>query len=156
MLCVCPAAHPPKITLSDPPLSTPLAALDPPPCRPPRPQGEDFTCLDPVSDSLLANASSLTSSLTALEDVPFGTTCGVWGEGFFARVSWTKDSAVSGRSVANVPVLGGVFLEPEPDATSSLSIYESQVRRSPCLCYRCVIVDFKRLMLIRRRFFGAC
>ncbi|CAM9502020.1 unnamed protein product, partial [Scytosiphon promiscuus] len=96
--------------------------------------GEPFLCLDPVSDDVAANLSSLTAPLTAEDGITTTTTtttsktCGVWGTGFYAKVSWAESGQVYGLSSeggGTVPVLGGVFIQPN-DTTTTMSISESQ------------------------------
>lgn len=93
-----------------------------------------FICLDPVSGDVLANSSFLNASLTATAATTSDGTCGVWGEGFYAKVTWVDsgDADVFGLSNdpdaggVSVPVLGGVFLK--PNDSTPMSIAESQVR----------------------------
>ncbi|CAM9495397.1 unnamed protein product, partial [Ectocarpus fasciculatus] len=95
--------------------------------------GEFFICLDPVSGDVLANSSFLNASLTATAATTSDGTCGVWGEGFYAKVTWVDsgDADVFGLSNdpdaggVSVPVLGGVFLK--PNDSTPMSIAESQV-----------------------------
>lgn len=95
---------------------------------------QPFNCLDPVSDSVPANSSVLNATLTTVEDeATRDTLCAVWGEGFFARVSWAGDGSAAdvfgvsnnGPNGSTVNVLGGVFLR--PNDTTPMSILESQV-----------------------------
>eukprot|EP00752_Nemacystus_decipiens_P009591 g8569.t1 len=97
-------------------------------------QDEDlqlFTCLDPVGDSVPANSSFLNATLTTVEDEAIRETlCAVWGEGFFARVSWAGDGSTadvfgtSDEGVGETTVLGGVFVT--PNDSTPISILESQ------------------------------
>ncbi|CAM9822713.1 unnamed protein product, partial [Ectocarpus sp. 8 AP-2014] len=95
--------------------------------------GEFFICLDPVSGDVLANSSFLNASLTATAATTFDGTCGVWGKGFYAKVTWVDsgDADVFGLSNdpdaggVSVPVLGGVFLK--PNDSTPMSIAESQL-----------------------------
>eukprot|EP00752_Nemacystus_decipiens_P009587 g8565.t2 len=97
-------------------------------------QDEDFqlfTCLDPVSDSVPANSSFLNATLTTVEDEAIRETlCAVWGEGFFAGVSWAGDGSTadvfgtSDEAVGETTVLGGVFVA--PNNSTPISILESQ------------------------------
>lgn len=81
---------------------------------------------------MAANLSSVTAPLTADDGVtPNDRTCGVWGTGFYAKVTWADNGDVYGLSSEGgdtVPVLGGVFIKPN-DTTTTMSIAESQVRR---------------------------
>eukprot|EP00904_Undaria_pinnatifida_P012608 jgi/Undpi1/8478/HiC_scaffold_25.g10945.m1 len=86
-----------------------------------------LTCLEPAtSDSVLANTSHLNTTLVAGVAT---TTCGVWGSGFYANVSWAKDGAtdVYGVSEGTVMVLGCVFQTPNSsNAGVGVSIYDPQ------------------------------
>ncbi|CAN0376802.1 unnamed protein product [Pylaiella littoralis] len=95
--------------------------------------GEFFTCLEPIGNNVPANLSLLNATLLpGSSSSSSSSTCGVWGEGFFARVSWADggDGDVSGLSTESVGgdpvvVLGGVFVR--PDDTTTISVYESQL-----------------------------
>ncbi|CAM9844021.1 unnamed protein product, partial [Pylaiella littoralis] len=103
------------------------------PTSPTSDDGERFTCLEPIGDDVPANLSLLNATLSpGSPSSSSSSTCGVWGEGFFARVSWADggDGDVSGLSTESVGgdpvvVLGGVFVW--PNDTTPVSVYESQL-----------------------------